>query len=172
MLKRLLFGGLVGAMALAACGGGDDGGASNEYSDALAESFRSDVENPFTDDQIDCLAVQFVADLGGPSRFEDAGVTPDEVRGSSDITELDLELSEAEGRKLADSLGECDISIVELLLTEAGPDVDEATATCVQENIDEDALKDYFAVTFVSDDAGEPPAELLEPIISCFSAGG
>ncbi len=168
MLKRVLFGGLVGVLALGACGD-DGGGGSNEYSDALAESFREDVENPFTDDQIDCLAMEFVADLGGPSRFEDADVTPEDVRAGEDITTLGLDLTTDDGRELADSLGQCDISIVELLLTEAGPDVDEETAACVEDNIDEEALKDYFAVTFVSDEAGEPPAALLEPIVSCFT---
>lgn len=166
--KRVLVGVVIGGLlTLVACGD-DGGGGSNEFSDALADSFRSDVENPFTDDQIDCLAIEFVADLGGPARFEEAGVTPDDIRASEDITQVGLEITTEDGRAFAESIGQCEISLVELFLSEAGPNVDDATRECIEDNIDEDALEQYFAVVFVDSEAGDPPDALIDPIAPCF----
>lgn len=156
------------AVVLAGCGG-DDGPGTNPFSEALAESFRSDATNPFTDDQIDCLAVEFVADVGGPSRFEDAGITPDDVRASVDLNQLGLDLTAEDGRAFAESIGQCGISIVEVFLSEAGPTLDDEAKACVEANIDEDALNDYFAATFV-ETADGPPDELVDPIRPCLGA--
>lgn len=159
------------ASSIAAACSGDSGPETNEYSEALADSFRSDPTSPLTDDQIDCLSVRYVDDLGGPDRFSEAGVEPETVAGAADITEVGLELTSEDGVALVESIQDCDISLVELILSLYGPDVGDDVSSCAEENIDGDALARYFAEATVDETAGPPPESVTGPLASCLEAG-
>jgi hypothetical protein len=158
---------VLGALAVAACGGDDDG-AANEYSEAMAASMAEE-DLPFDQQQIDCLSVEFVDAIGGPERLEEAGIEPDDLSGEQGLAELGLDLGEEEAQGLAASFSSCDVSLVELVLDEAGDQVPEGVRDCVEQNLDEDALAEFFAIVLVDESQSEePPPALLEPIAACF----
>lgn len=170
MLRRSVVALVAGTVLLAACG--DDGGGDDaraEYVDAMTRSMAADEDLPFAAEDRDCLAGEFVDALGGPSALEDAGVTPDELADGEDLTALDLDLGEEEAQAIAASFGNCDVSLAEMVLAEAGEDVPAEVRTCVEENLDEDVLAEFFAQVLVDEAAGdEPPEALLEPLMACF----
>ncbi len=169
MFRRTLVALVAGALLLTACGddGGDD--ARAEYVDAMAKSMAADQDLPFAAEDRECLAGEFVDALGGASSLQDAGLTPEELAEREDLTALDLDLGEEEAQAMAASFGNCDVSLAEMVLAEAGDDVPAEVRACVEENLDEDVLADFFAQVLVDDGAStEPPEALLEPLMACF----
>lgn len=158
---------------------GEDGSDSSRepsqadvpYVNAMADSMRTDEELPFDGPDIDCLAAEFVDALGGAERLEEEGITPEDLGGDEGLQDLGLELGEEEADGIAASFGSCDVSLAELVLSEAGEDVPADVRECVEENLDEDVLADFFATVLVDEETGEePPAELLEPLLTCFQS--
>ncbi len=171
MHRRLLAVLAIAALLSGACGddGGDAGSADDEYVEAMAASMRADDELPFAEDDVDCLAGEFVGALGGAERLEEDGITPEELRSDEGLDDLGLELGQDEADGIAAAFGTCEVSLAELVLAEAGEEVPAEVRTCVEENLDEDVLADFFATVLVDEDTGdEPPAELLEPLLACF----
>jgi hypothetical protein len=172
MHRRLLAALAAGALLLSACGDDDAGNAGSgddEYVEAMAESMQRDDDLPFADEDIDCLADEFVDALGGAERLEEDGITPEDLRSEDGLDELGLEMGQEEADGIAASFGSCDVSLAELVLSEAGDDVPPEVRDCVEENLDEDVLADFFATVLVDEETGdEPPAELLEPLMACF----
>lgn len=171
MHRRLLATLAAGALLLTACGDDDSdaGSGDAEYAEALAESMQRDDDLPFADEDVDCLSEEFVDALGGAERLEADGITPDDLRSEAGLDELGLELGQEEADGIAASFGNCDVSLAELVLSEAGDDVPPEVRDCVEENLDEDVLADFFATVLVNEDAeDEPPSELLEPLMACF----
>ena len=171
MQRRLLAVLALAALLSGACGddGGESGSGDAEYVEALADSMRADEELPFADDDVDCLAEEFLGALGGAERLEEEGITAEDLRGDDGLDELGLELGEEEADGIAASFGNCDVSLAELVLAEAGEDVPAEVRTCVEENLDEEVLADFFATVLVDQETSEePPAELLEPLLACF----
>ena len=171
MHRRLLAVLAIAALLSGACGddGGDAGSADDEYVEAMAASMRADDELPFAEDDVDCLAGEFVGALGGAERLEEDGITPEELRSDEGLDDLGLELGQDEADGIAAAFGTCEVSLAELVLAEAGEEVPAEVRTCVEENLDEDVLADFFATVLVDEDSGdEPPAELLEPLLACF----
>lgn len=174
MKSRLLGIALAGAMVFAACGDDDDGGGSaesNEYSDALAAMFKAEGEVPFSDDEIDCLARELVDAVGGPSALEDAGIEPGDIEEGQELSDTDLDLGDDEAEAIANSFGDCDISIAEAFLAEMGDEVPEETRDCIEDSLDDEALADFFAQTLIEgEDSGDdlPPA-LMEDLMGCIS---
>lgn len=161
---------LAGGMLFAACG--DDGGGSsaesNEYSDAVAASFQSEGDAPFTDDEVDCLSRELVAAVGGPSAFEEAGISPEDVESSNDLSEFGLDISDEQAAEVADSFSKCDVNLTDAFLSDLGDEVPDEVKSCVEDSLDEDAFADLFAQTLVSGDPGEDlPPELLEDLMAC-----
>ncbi|MDE0802818.1 MAG: hypothetical protein OSA99_05790 [Acidimicrobiales bacterium] len=161
---------LAGGMLFAACG--DDGGGSsaesNEYSDAVAASIRSEGDVPFSDDEVDCLSRELVDAIGGPSAFEDAGLSPEDLEGSSDLADIGLDVSEEQADAVAASFGKCDINLTDAFLSDLGDEVPDDVKSCVEDSFDEDAFADLFAQTLVSGDPGNDlPPELLEDLMAC-----
>lgn len=61
------------------------------------------------------------------------------------------------------------MSLSELVLAEAGTEVPDEVRACVEENLDEEVLAEFFATVLVDEQTGdEPPEELLEPLMACF----
>lgn len=177
----------AGALLLGACGDDDSGGSADadtstteaeaeasadaEYVEAMAASMQQDADLPFDDADVDCLAEEFVGALGGADRLESDGITPEELRGDEGLAQLGLELGQDEADGIAASFGNCDVSLAELVLSEAGGDVPPETRSCVEENLDEDVLAEFFASVLVDEQSGdEPPEELLAPLMSCFES--
>lgn len=171
MNKTKFFGAILASgLLLAACGDDGGGGGSNEYSDAIAESIRADEDVPFSEEEIDCLSVEFVDAIGGPDAFEDAGVSPEDVAESNDLSTTDLELGEDEAEGIAGAFGECDISLTEAFLSDFGDEVPDEVRTCIEENIDDEVFADLFAQAIIAGDEGdEPPPELMESLTSCIT---
>jgi hypothetical protein len=171
MHRRLLTVLFAGTLLLGACGddSGNAGSGDDEYSEAMAASMREDSDLPFADEDVDCLADEFVGALGGAERLEADGITPEELRGEEGLDGLDLDLGQDEADGIAASFGNCDVSLAELVLAEAGGDVPPEVRQCVEENLDEDVLAEFFATVLVDEESGdEPPEELLEPLLACF----
>lgn len=169
MLRRTLAPLLAGVLLLAACGGDDDDGAAEEYNKAMTGLLAGGEDVQFAAEDRECLGVQFVEALGGPGAFEDAGVTPAELAKAEDLTTLGLDLGEEEARAMAGAFGNCDVSLAQMLLDEAGEDVPADVRSCVEENLDEEVLADFFARLLVEREASsEPPEAVLEPLLSCF----
>lgn len=165
---------MAGGLLLAACGddGGDSAAGSNEYSDAIGEAIRSEGDVPFSDDEIDCLSQELVDAVGGPSTFEDAGIEPGDLAGTSDLSESGLELGDEEATAVAASFGKCDINLTEAFLDDLGEDVPDDVKSCIEENLSEDAFADLFAQALVSGGEGdELPPELLQDLTACVSPG-
>lgn len=171
MQRRLLAVLAAGALVLASCGDDDDASSDrdDEYAQAMADSMAADEDLPFEDRDIDCLSQEFIGAIGGAERLEAEGIEPDDLRGDDGLDELGLDLGEAEAEGIAAAFGNCDVSLAELVLAEAGDEVPAEVRDCVEENLDEDVLADFFAQVLVDDSAGdEPPQELLEPLFACF----
>jgi hypothetical protein len=172
MQRRLLAVLAAGTLLFGACGDDDSGNAGSgddEYIEAMAASMREDGDLPFADDDVDCLAEEFVDALGGAERLEDDGISPEDLRGDEGLDDLDLDLGQEEADGIAASFGNCDVSLAELVLAEAGEQVPAEVRECVEENLDEDVLADFFATVLVDEETGdEPPDELLEPLLACF----
>lgn len=170
MHRRLLAALAAGTLLLGACGDdGNAGSGDDEYVDAMAASMRQDEDLPFAEGDIDCLSEEFVDALGGAERLEADGVTPEDLGSDEGLDELSLELGQEEADGIAASFGNCDVSLAELVLSEAGEEVPAEVRECVEENLDEDVLADFFATVLVDEETGdEPPSELLEPLMACF----
>lgn len=172
MHRRLLAALVAGALLLAACGDDDAGSASSadaEYVEAMAASMQEDEDLPFDEADVDCLSKEFVGALGGAERLEADGIEPDDLRDDSGLDELGLELGRDEAEGIAAAFGTCDVSLAELVLDEAGTEVPDEVRECVEENLDEEVLAQFFATVLVDEDTGDdPPEELLEPLMACF----
>ncbi|HEU5084015.1 MAG TPA: hypothetical protein VFU14_11790 [Acidimicrobiales bacterium] len=170
MLRRTVVTLVASALLLAACGddGGEDDEARARYVDAMAESMAAD-DVPFAPEDRECLSGKFVDAMGGASALEDAGVTPAEIADGEDLAALDLDLGEDDAEAIAASFRECDVSLADMLLADAGDQVTPEMRACVEENLDEEVLADFFAQVLVDDEAStEPPEALLEPLMACF----
>ena len=172
-LKTLTGALLAGGLLLAACGDDDGGGASagsNEYSEAVARSIKAEEDIPFADDEVDCLAREVVAAVGGPDALEEAGISPEDIENADDLSETDLDLGEEEASAVAASFGKCDISIADAFLDALGDDVPAEARGCIEDKLDEDTLSELFASSIVEgSDAGDLPPDLLTALTECFT---
>lgn len=183
--RRFLAALAAGALLLGACGDDDASDTADadtstteaatseddEYVEAMAASMQQDADLPFDDADVDCLAEEFVGALGGAERLESDGITPEDLRGEDGLAELGLELGQDEAEGIAASFASCDVSLAELVLAEAGGDVPPEMRSCVEENLDEDVLAEFFAAVLVDEQSSdEPPEELLAPLMACFGS--
>lgn len=169
---KLLGAALAGALLLAACG--DDGADSNEYADALATTLDEQEGSPFSDEENSCLAGEMIDAVGGPSALEDAGITPEDIRGSQEIAALDLDVDEAEEEELARSFSDCDISLADAVIDQLGDQVPAEVKQCLSDNITDEGLADVFADALVSGEApsgDDLPPELMPAFTECISDG-
>ena len=160
-------------LGLVACGGDDDSsGTNNPYAEALAAGYMADPAIPFSADEADCMAREFVDAVGGPAAFEAAGVSVDDVNGAVNPLRR-VNPSEAQARAAGGAFRTCGVSVVDVLFDPGTlPDDDRA---CVAEALTDEVIGAAFvadpedggavisaAVAPCADDATGPPDEVLE----------
>jgi hypothetical protein len=154
--KRLFIGLVAFGLALAACGGDDDGGA--ELSEAQAAAARSAIDAAAED-----------------------GVTLDEScvnEVAAQLSEEDAELAARDGDAMLSDAGESlgiellkcadEDEITELFLAGLGETegLDEA---CAREVLDDFDIVEVIGSTQAGE---EPPAALIQALLPCFDLGG
>ncbi len=165
------------ALLLAACGGdddgpagnGDDGAAANAYAEALAAEFTADPENPFTDEQADCVAREFIGIMGGPQALEAAGVTPEDfAEGDSPLGDTDLEFTDEQAREFGASFSRCGINFVDLFVEGMGEVSDEAM-DCLREQMTDDVVGQMFVLLNQDEDDDALDAVVFDAIGPCMA---
>lgn len=144
------------------------------YVDAMVASFdRSDDTLELTDAQVECISAGMVKTIG-VSRFEDYGVSPEDLSDRTDSFDLsELELSMDDGYKIYDSFGSCGVNFREVLLAEFGADEDmsEEAKECTAKVFDEKNTRTFTAAMFVSDEdamfENEEVAEIFNDLMEC-----
>jgi len=160
----------AGGSASSASGGQAEGQAG-EYADAVSASMREDDEAPLDAERADCAAAAIV-DVIGVDALTEAGVSPDEFGSADDLTSLGIELPDDVTDRLGESLRECDLAgpledvMVDGFAGEFGTELPAEAAECLRDNVDDGALMDAAAATFV-DGSNE---HLREPLASAIGA--
>jgi hypothetical protein len=161
--------GCVLALAVAACGGddeggGDEGAGGGEDRDAYVAALVSTMENDdeFPEEDRDCVAGALIEAVG----FDElaAVATPDEIReqGSSfDPAESGIELTDEQGEAYYEGLSEC-MDVRRLLADAIAEDVDEEAADCVAEAISDDVARVFVVTSFTGDDPTTAEPELMD----------
>jgi hypothetical protein len=167
---------LVLALALAgvgaACGGGEDPAAKQaEYADAVAASLQGAfaAEGLDVDEASARCAGERAVEILGVSAFEDAGVTPDEIRSQADLDPIQAAGPTPEqAGELADGLFECvpvGEQIANFLRTAAeaeGVEIAEESWACIAENAQSsELLRDLFAEQVMV--GGTPSLDTADP---------
>lgn len=173
---RLLATVAAGALALAACGGDDDGnggdgdnGDADAYAEVLAAEFRADPENPFSDEEADCVARRFVDIVGGPQAFRDAGVSPDDLAESdAPLGGTDLEFTDEQARQFGASFSDCGINFVDLFVEGMG-DVSDEAMDCLREQMTDDVVGQMFVLLNQDEDDDALDAVVFDAIGPCMA---
>ena len=187
---RVLVAVAVGVVLLGACGGGDDegsqaavtvttsadgqdpaGGHDSEataYIDTMAASLREGSDAlPFDTTQATCVATALV-DLVGADVLTEAGILPGELVAADNYAALDVELPDDAVDRLGAALGACDVVepikglMIDGFTDEAGGELPADAAPCLAENLDDQAVADALAATFI--DGSED--HLQDPLLS------
>lgn len=142
---------LLAAGGVAACGDDGGGGASADaqpYVDALVESLLEDQDDEFgyDEDEAECIAEKAI-DTIGVDTLEEEGITPEDVAASDGPDEL-VDLSSSQARRIAEAFPDCGVDFAALFAADAP----EEARGCVEDNLDEDALIDAFALSLQGDD--------------------
>ena len=153
-----------------ACGdSGQAGSQDQEVIDAVAAQIRSDDDMPVEVDA-NCVASAMVAGMGGAQAMEENyGLTAETIADGQDPDDVELSVDAARG--LDDEALECGLN--SLIVGEmAGDGISAEDASCLIDNLDQDALRDLFAAEFVgasdADRIGEAAEEAM--FASVFSA--
>lgn len=151
MKKNLtpLFGALMALALLAsACGGDDASAADQEVIDAVAAQISGEGGVPPELD-VNCMASAMVSGMGGAEVMEESfGLTAASITAGQEPD--DVELSVEDARSMGDGMMDCGLGDM-MVNAIAGAGVTEEQASCVLENLDEDVIRDAFAVEFMSD---------------------
>lgn len=150
----ILIGALLAfALLASACGGSDSGsGSANDADqaviDAVATQMRSDGDMPAGVDA-NCMAAAMVSSLGGAQVMADTyGLTAETIAAGQEPDDVVLSVDDA--RAMADRTMECglaDIMVSQL----AGDGLSEDDASCLFEQLDQDAIRDVFASEFMNE---------------------
>ena len=158
--------GAVGVLALAltACGGGDDAQASESISQAIRDSESQDMA--LTQQQADCIGDGFVEEIGTDQLVE-YGIITEDLKASGGIE--DVEMSEGDAGSAADVMAEC--ADIKALFTGAMSELPEEAQTCVDENLTDEVLHDFLVSIFMNDQQGGQQ-ELMGALQECLTPGG
>ena len=168
LMKRLLV--VVAAgLLLGACGDDDDeatpattaddadgGGDDDAYVEAVVASWNETSELPLDERQTTCVARGLV-DVVGVDALTEAGISPDEFAAADDLASLGVELPDDATAVLGAALGECDVVeplegiVIAAFPDEFGIDLPPNAATCLTDHLDDQAVVDGWAATFIDD---------------------
>jgi hypothetical protein len=184
MKRWLVAAGIVAVAVVSGCGGG--GGSEDTeaaYAAAIGESMRASAgdEFPVSESEARCVGDGFV-NIVGVETFEDAGISPDDIRQDPDrdLDELIADPTPEQADDLVDVIFECvDIGAVfaagfEASAAEDDVQIPQDKVECIAQNFERnERLRDLFATSILegSDpDFDEGGAELLGEILGdCLS---
>lgn len=136
-------------------GGGEpvDAGA-DQYVEAMATSMSGEQGATFDQEQATCMATAIV-DLVGVEALNEAGVTPDDLANAESLAALDVEPPDGAAEDLGAAFDDCGIgeplasTMVAGATAEAGDQLSEEVATCIEDNMDARRLTDALARSFL-----------------------
>jgi hypothetical protein len=152
---------LLGALALAACGGDDDGLSTEaqRYADAFARDLADGDDGLAVDDEGgQCVGEAIMRELGtGP--FKEAKIEPADLAGDESPGELlgSGVVSDEQADAIAEAWNEC-VDLPEAFALQASDEfgLDDAGVTCFEDELRaSDVLDEYLRVSFTSADAAE-----------------
>jgi hypothetical protein len=168
----------AGVMLLGACGGDDDdgGGATSDegaaYVDAIAASMREDEEVPLGAERADCAATAIV-DVVGVDTLRDADITPEELGDAENLESLDVEVPDDVTDRLGAAFEECGFAgtikdvLVDSFGSELGSELPADAAACLRDNLDDQAVTDALAATFVDGSQEHMQEPLFSAVAAC-----
>lgn len=152
------------ALALAACGSGDDDAASKAIADSIMDSNNSTFE--VTQDQADCVGDGMVEDIGTDKLVEYGIITEDNE--ASDGLDA-VKMSEDDAQSAADVMQDC--ADIKEIFSGAMGELPEEAKTCIDEKLTDDVLNEFLVAVFMDDqDAGNEG--LMGALTECMAAGG
>jgi len=152
----------------AGCGDSDEGdhvASRDEYVDALMAESVDDSE--LSEDDNRCLSEAFI-DAYGPEALADAGVTPDDFAEFDEPSDLDVEVSDAQGDAFYGGLTECmDVRGVFIDLMARGAALAPEEAACLEVNMTDGLIERFFVTMFTEggEDIEDNP-ELMQAMIT------
>jgi hypothetical protein len=167
----------VSVMVLGACGGDDDddgaasSGEGEEYVEAVAASMRDD-EVPMDAERANCAATAIV-DVVGVDTLEDAGISPEELGDADNLQSLDVEVPDDITDRLGAAFDECGFAdtikdaLVNGFTGEFGSDLSAEATACLRDNLDDEAVTDALAATFVDGSDEHMQEPLLSAVAAC-----
>jgi hypothetical protein len=166
LMRRILVVVAVGLL-LGACGDDDDevtrattaedagGGDADAYVEAVVASWNETGEGPPLDAmQTTCVATGLV-NVVGVDALTEAGISPDEFAAADDLASLSVELPDDATAVLGAALGECDVVealegvVIAAFPDEFGVELPPDAATCLTDDLDDQAVADGWAATFI-----------------------
>jgi hypothetical protein len=159
---------VAAGLLLGACGDDDDeatpattaedadgGWDADAYVEAVVASWNETSEGlPLDERQTTCVATGLV-NVVGLDALTEAGISPAEFAAADDLASLGVELPDDATAVLGDALVECDVvEPLEGLVIAAFPDefgvqLPPNAATCLTDHLDDQAVADGWAATFV-----------------------
>jgi hypothetical protein len=158
--------GAVGVLALAltACGGGDDEKASESISKAIRDSDSQNMT--LTQQQADCIGEGFVEEIGTDQLVE-YKVLKEDLSVNEGVD--NAKMSEGDAEAAADVVLECaDVREVFTGMMEGMP---EEAQTCLEEQLTDERLRAFLAATFSGNQDDEAVQELSAAMQECVTAG-
>jgi hypothetical protein len=163
----------AGGASATTTGGSSSGG---DASSATEADYLAAIESQFTqggtdslqmtDEQAGCVAPKWL-DVIGVDKLKEKGITPEDVKSDTDNEQLaTVGLTEAEGDKLYDAYGECDVDVREQFIKSIASST-EASEDCLADALSEDLLRRIFVTSVTKGQAGlDADEELTNDIFS------
>lgn len=161
---------LVLALGAAACSDSDGGagaassGKGKEYAEALATSLTED-GSPISESDARCTADGMV-DAIGVDQLEEVGPPEDFAAGDGAVD--DLELSEAEATGVYQAIDDC-MGAKDFVLSSFAADMSDEAVACVDENLSDELVKDFFVSMFQGQEELQANSELMSEMMDAFT---
>ncbi len=152
------------ALALTACGGGDDETASKAIADSIMDS--NDETFEVTQKQADCVGDGFVEDIGTDQLVE-YGIITEDLKSDSTIDTV--KMSKDDAQSAADVMQDC-ADIKEIFAGAMG-ELPEEAKTCIDEKLTDDVLNKFLVAVF-SNDQESGTQELTAALTECLTPQG
>jgi hypothetical protein len=167
LMRRILVV-MAAGLLLGACGDDDDeatpattaedadgGGDADAYVEAVVASWNETGEGlPLDERQTTCAATGLVS-LVGVDALTEAGISPAAFAAADDLASLGVELPDDATAVLGTALGECDVvealegMVIAAFPDEFGVELPPNAATCLTDDLDDQAVADGWAATFI-----------------------